>query len=443
MSDLFLNPAYKMDPSLQKHNFPRVEHSEGIRPAGEYYIAPWLPTADGVEDKHLLDYAVITPGKIVALTRDGYVCPAGYLKKWKALADGDTALVYTQTDYDLKVMDLTTGAKLTGTQSYTKAQVATALKSQKLLGTNETLDKFISNPVGVAPYAYYNAFNHSRSKQKSLRNPKNDRFYNYDLQNNIAILCDYVLELPLVPEQAAVQTGSNLGTAVAVTSQTGLWYMDLIQATDFYPLAGDTEMVPWIFSNTTQFARRVTSTRGIKSTGDYLVDEDNSRIYLYHLGAAAALDGLLETSVFQLRHYNSTSDSFVPTNYACVVGAAKPGDYLIPTSKSNWIPATKLSAHYAPTSTVGTAFDQAELQGLFDEVTTIVEEESQVIGQVLEIVHHPRSSAEKVHSFGGHLDATGNYYRDRIPGSSTGGMPQEVSFSKATNKTVVVNIIRK
>lgn len=439
----FLNPAYKMDPSLSRHAFPKVEHSEGIAPAAEFYVAPWLPVADGVYDQHLLDYAVITPGKIVSLSRDGHVCPAGLMKTWKDAASGDTVLTYAQADVDLKVQDLTTGAVVSAAVSYTKAQLLAALKSRGLLAANETLERFIGNPIGVAPYAYFNAFNHSNNKQKSIRTPKNDRFYNYSPQDAVAVLCDYVLELPWVPQISATSTASDIGSAVAVTSQTGLWYWDLQSATAFLPLAQDSDRLPWVFSNSTEFASRKSSTRAIRSTGDYMVDADAGKIFFYGSGSTAAVKALVGPSTIALYHYNSTSDSFLTKNYACVVGPIREGDYLKPTGKSNWMPVSKADGHFTPTSTVGAAFDQAELQGMFDELEQAVEEEALIVGQVLSIVHHPRSSAEMPRSHGAHIAWTSDFYRDRIPGSATAGIPEQLTYSNGANKTVIVNIIKK
>lgn len=62
---------------------PQVEHSEGNRPHVGYVVAPWLPLdeAGGVHDKEVQEYFSVMAGKPVAVSRDGYVVPAGLLDR--------------------------------------------------------------------------------------------------------------------------------------------------------------------------------------------------------------------------------------------------------------------------------------------------------------------------------------------------------------------------
>jgi len=82
---------------------PVVEHSEGIRPHGEFKPAAWLPVQ--FFDKFFEDYFVVMPGKALAFDNDGRLVPAQY---------GLSAATITYTDRDVEagVIDVRTGAAL-------------------------------------------------------------------------------------------------------------------------------------------------------------------------------------------------------------------------------------------------------------------------------------------------------------------------------------------
>lgn len=432
----------KMHPELDKHMLPNIERSEGIRPAGNFTVAPWLPVSGGVKDDRTREYFVILPGKVLSLTADGYVVPAGLGQKLLAAANGDTVLTYTQEDIDNRVQSIVTGSVVAATGNITKGQITTALRTRGIIATDESANDYIGNPVGVAPHPMFNSFVHSNRKHKQLSNPNDYRWHNYNLQNSVTILCDYVLELPWVPEQlGAADAISDLASIKSATaSQLGLWYAEFTAAS-VLPVAQDTEHLPWAFSvdPLSLFDNRVAALRDIRSTGDYAVDSDLQRLYFYHGGTSTAAVGSDVGSVeVQPYHYNSTSDSHVSRNYACVVGDIKPGCFLKPTVNSNLIPVTH--ADYRVSFETGISTDA--LGTAVSQIQQAIRENALIVGQVLEIDHNPQPLVKEIRSYGEHLSFTSEYYRDKLPGSATGGQPSSVIYSKAANKVVSVNLIR-
>ncbi len=452
-----LTQGFKTRDEYVKHFTPNILRSAGVYPTGEFFIAPWLPLAEGLFDQHTGEYFSAMAGKCVALTRDGFVVPAGWLLKFQRAASGDTVLTYTQTDVDNKVYNLATGAVLTATTTVTKGDLTTALRSLLIIRANESCEDYISAPVGVLPYCAFNSFNPLHVTQKGLQRPSTMRKINFSLQKGIAILCDYVLYLPWVPESVATQTASAIGDVTSATAtQAGLYYFSFT-ATGLLPIAQpDGTRVPMTISNTaTHFRKEKFKLAQISATGDFMVNAEQNRIYFFAGSLANATAAIMDKTI-TFYHYNSTSDAHATANYACVVGPVSPGDYLIPTSKSNYIPASYAGAHATIASSltiasdaVGASFDQAELQAIFDNIEAVsvaqqanvqaaLREEGLIIGQVLEIVTEPRDMLEKVQS---HTSSA--YAKDNMPGSATKGLSDSVTFSRAANKRIAVNIIRK
>lgn len=433
---------------------PNVEYSPGIRPAGEFRVAPWLPSADGLYSKQQKDFFTIAPGKILALTRDGWVVPAGFGLKLRAADLTDYVLQYSQNDVDARAMSIVRRAPVAaidlttnGGSGYTKGHIQTALQNAGILRVGESVDNYISSPVGVAPYAFKMSENQSSDPRKYIQNPRDDRFHNFRTQHQVAILCDYVLELPLVPgQQSAAIAGATWGAIHAATAtQSGLWYAIATNA-GIIPVAQDNDQLPWVFATDAQglFANRADSIRDISRTGDYFVDADLNRLYFFHGGAnTAAVEAHFNVVALQVYHYNFTTDTAINSrNFACVVGDVQPGDLLKPTVNSNFIKATAVSPSFAG-GTVSGAFNQSELQGIVDNIQAAVREESLILGQVLEVRHHPRGLLGDVRTIGAENSWTGALMQDRLPGSATGGRPDKLTYAQGANKTVTINIIRK
>ena len=164
---------------------PVVEHSEGVRPHGEFKPAAWLPVK--FFDKYYEEYFVVMPGKVLAFDNQGRVCPAQY-----GLAGA--TVTYTANDVSAGTLDVRTGSAVTAAATFNVADVA------DFMGTGEAMA--VSAPVGVAPYAYWQWAGDGSALDDGF-NPSGYRQHNHNLQHRVAILCDYVLELPLVPAATA------------------------------------------------------------------------------------------------------------------------------------------------------------------------------------------------------------------------------------------------
>lgn len=447
---------------------PKVEYSEGTRPHGEFLPAPWLPlddvtTAGGVYDKYVEEYFSIMPGKVLAFSCEGHLVPAGILKHWKNAGSGAQVLEYKAIDVTQKVIDLGTGSAVTAAKTYTKSALLTALQNRGLLRSNEQLQDFISAPVGVAPYAYYQAMANG-----DPNNPSNLRLHNFNLQHRTAVLCDYVLELPWVPEQKAATDASDLGTVASYTATQPKTYYIEFTDTAYMPIAQSVPRAAWTFSNDSSsiFVTQKTLLRDVKATGDYWIDDSMGRLYFHHGGGSVA-SATSDVNAVQILfyHYNSTNDPSGIGNYACVVGPVCPGDLLKPTDKSNWMPVTQANAHFAYSTAAGTAaldgltFSgtalQAEVEALrdavndeidnaltmFGEIAINAEEQAMSIGQVLEVESQPKDSLELVRTAGQTLAWT--QYLDKMPGSATEGLSDQLTYAGGANKVVRVNIIRR
>lgn len=144
-----------------------LEISEGQRPALELKPAQYLPVK--TQDTYLNDWVVIQAGTVVA------VDPSGDL----VFANGGAArtLTYTANDVGLTV-DYDDG----GHDTY----VTTAKTTSASLPGNK--------PIGVAPYDYYQNLNAGYDSA----NPTGvTKYTNYQIQDKVAVLCDYLIEVPV------------------------------------------------------------------------------------------------------------------------------------------------------------------------------------------------------------------------------------------------------
>ena len=176
-------------------------------PAGEWKPVPWLPVEwQGEASK---DGFVISAGKVVSLTTDGYVIPSGY----RAMALRHSVLVttniisYTQTDVDLRVQDVTTGEPVTEAKNVSATEVVQALMARGILAESDFMDqgtafvagtdahvraglaRYVSPPVGVCAYDVYTWAGTPEGGDQAL--------LNYNKQHLIQFLTDVQLQVPL------------------------------------------------------------------------------------------------------------------------------------------------------------------------------------------------------------------------------------------------------
>ena len=148
-----------------------MEISQGERPALELKPAQYLPVQ--VQDQYLNDWVVIKAGTIVAVDASGDLINAN--------GGARQQLTYTADDVGLTI-DLDDG----GHDSY----VAAAKTTTAYVAGNK--------PVGVAPYDYFQNINAGYDKDASTFNGGPvTKYNNYMYQDKVAILCDYLVEVPV------------------------------------------------------------------------------------------------------------------------------------------------------------------------------------------------------------------------------------------------------
>ena len=116
---------------------PVVEHSEGVRPHGEFMPAAWLPVQ--FFDKYYEAYYVVMPGKILGCDNSGRLIPCQY-------GLPGASITYTDRDVEAGVIDVRTGATLlsAATGTFTVTGVT------DFMGSGEQMS--VSNALGVAPH---------------------------------------------------------------------------------------------------------------------------------------------------------------------------------------------------------------------------------------------------------------------------------------------------
>jgi len=414
---------------------PEVEYSDSVRPHGEFLVAPWIPLAlaGGVYDKAIEEYFSIMAGKAVAFSRDGYVVPAGL----KVHFELSGSLKYTQLDLEQGVWDLVTNKPVDATSvaqhggsGYTVVEVKAALVARNLLDSTENATDFISYPVGVAPYSYYNAFSRG-----SANNPTAYRKHNFNPQPRVAILCDYVLELPMVPGLHTTGTITSLfGFHDNTTNKANSYYWQSVSAGN---IATPTDRTPYTFASDTHhlFVNKKTSLRAVRNVGDYFVDSIADRIYFQHTGGATNAQNESANVTVSLYTYSTESNS----QYSSISGDIKPGDYLIVDHNSNYVVIDDIST--LANLAVGASYNQNEVAAIKIAAAQLLDQNRYVIGQVLEIEQHPKSARELVRTAGQNLPA--NQFLDKLPGTATKGLPDKLTYAGGSDLVARVNIINK
>ena len=227
---------------------PNVEISEGIRPAEELKPAGYLKLVRF--DKYSEDYYVVSAGKVVALDSNGDVVPAGLALQaaaYKAAWDGaggiqsvnraaglaavlaldgytaggalyDTAdldpvasgvPVQTDTGNDVPVTDFAgLGLAALMVENFFTAQGDSEVKriidfdaADMAAADNDIAADVItvSAPIGIAPYNFF------RWAGGDGFNPSQYTHHNYNRQHQVAVLCDYYIELPRIDDKSLIK----------------------------------------------------------------------------------------------------------------------------------------------------------------------------------------------------------------------------------------------
>jgi len=205
----------------QGHITPNFEFSEGIRPAGSFMPAPYLPAVRF--NVYFEEFIVLSGGKVVSFDSSGYVVPAGLRKEAAAYkadfdvngevsADALVTVRYSQNDVTRGVFNSAGVAVVDGEP---------VVKSMFDIATGAPLAEFvtISNPVGLASYNYWT---HPGGNGE---NPAQYNVQNYNLQNKVAFLTDYVVQMPAVTDKATYDAApyAGMGALVATVVKPGMF----------------------------------------------------------------------------------------------------------------------------------------------------------------------------------------------------------------------------
>ncbi len=297
---------------------PNIEHSEGIRPAGEFKPAAWLPVQ--YFDKHFEEFFVVMPGKILAFDNQNRVVPAQY-------GLSGASITYTAQDVEAGVIDVRTGAPLLSGAIGTFAVSGVT----DFMGTGEAMA--VSKPVGIAPYAYFQWGGDGSSLDDGF-NPAAFRKHNHNLQHQVAILCDYVIELPLVPAQTSAEVMNEASNADNVSTFDPLANL---------PVASNTVRTPITFADgastsdvDTRFVNQVDSVAEITQAGDWHIDLETGVISVWASASLGAADDYTVT----YSNYASAPTGTSVSKFASALGDLQPGDFVVCNADSNWIKAS-------------------------------------------------------------------------------------------------------
>lgn len=479
-------------------------HGDTVAPQNDLAAAAWLPISATATNaaagfftydyqRHVFtDKVVIMPGKLVALTREsltgdnsltslnqgtvGRLVPAGVRIAWKAAGGSDAVLEYTAEDVAERIENLCTGLPVTGAVSYTKTQVTANLKLRGLLKNAETLDAFISRPIGVAANVVYAWAGGDGTQPNKLR------FMNYRRENKSTFWTgqDHTLRLPVAPKTTgtvAVPAYTELVDALddLENGSTGFWFegddtvLATLLGTRYTGLTNQTWVGlalgfraiehnlynPLVITNAAGadvsakwLVKEVSSPQLIKKAGDYCVDRDLGILFLYSALADSLpvdIDGTAMTTSYDVAFSYSPVPTAVAGSavapakvFAAVTGAVQPGDYLAYDKYSNFVP------YVARPDETGVAVDgPAAGEASAGTCTVYVAPTSyhrpeDIVGKCYTLDRSPKSDLAAVKTF---HDYDGVSLADRTPGSANDGHPAEIHQSLGGQFAAIVRVL--
>lgn len=380
---------------------PVVEHSEGIRPHGEFKPAAWLPVQ--FYDKYYEEWFVMLPGKMVAFDNDGRVVPAGYG------ISSPLDVTYSTDDVTAGVIDVRTGSALLSANTGTFPVSGV----EDFMGGGETFA--VSKPVGVVPYPYWQWAGDGTDNDDGF-NPAGFRNHNHSLQHRVAILCDYVLELPLVP--ATLSAAESMEQASSGTNTR------TFTAVDNLPLAANTQRTPLAWSEgagapgnvVTKFAVQKDNLTDVLAAGDWYIDLVAGVVTVFSTTMIGTTDYELTYS-----HYASAPTGSNVSKFASALGDLDAGDFLVCNADSNYI--------------VTTTADFKDIMGQVLEIENVLGKDA------LDKVRTAYDPAIGTSAAGGLPAYAGQL--DQMPGSATGGVPDKVHYAGAADKVVRINLVSR
>jgi hypothetical protein len=375
---------------------PVVEHSEGIRPHGEFKPAAWLPVQ--YFDKYYEVWYVALPGKILAFDNDGRVVPAQY-----GLSGAE--ITYTSDDVDAGVIDVRTGETLL------TANIGTFAVSGVTDFMGDGVTAAVSKPVGVAPYGMFQWAGDGSAYDDGY-NPAGLRQHNHNLQHQVAILCDYVLELPLIP-------ASQSATALAYDSYAS--NVVTFTAVANLPVAVNTVRTPIAFTDGTEsnasttFVVQKDNATDIAALGDWHINYTTGVVSCYATSDPGA------GNLYNIAYYHYASAPSSVSKFASAIGDLSAGDFLVCDSNSNF--------------TVATTEDFKDVMGQVLEIENVLDKDA--LGRV-RTAYDPAlstSAAGSLPAYAGQMD--------QMPGSATGGVTDKVHYAGAANLVVRINLVSR
>lgn len=455
---------------------PNWEWSESHRPHFEGQVARWLPVTR--YERELNSWFVVSAGKATAYDRNGDLVLAGYRK---AFAPGaSNVLTYTSDDYNAGTIDLTTGEAYStnGTTSYDTSDITKALRNRGLIRQSEYAMDFISQPIGFASYNYYQAAG------EDVRNPTTYTYHNFKPQELLAVTCDYVGIVPLLPAKETSETMNPDNTDGADGDMetngfgTGGWYnSNQIHAVDryandvaagddivcyvmeYYPIAHSTDETP--ISVTTAGSGALTSEKDsisdVTAAGDYYIDHDVGVLFLYESGGDDVPTGWATADTITYYHYESgvSAGASRVSSYFCATGDLKEGDFVTFNADSNLVPAELDIANADGYDAGGSAYssDPAYDSGSDAVISRQLEQaimnyQNGIVGQVIGEMAYPRDALERVRT-AYESGTSPNIYTGmtnaimKTSGSATGGRSSQLTYSNSGEKLLIVNLIHR
>lgn len=386
---------------------PNMEYSGGIRPHFDSMPASWLPVT--FWDKHYENWLVCTAGKLISVDPQGRIVPGQYML-------GSSTVTYTNNDVSAQTIDVRTGSACTSAS--VSASPITLSGVSAWMGVTG-LSWAAKSPIGAAPYSYIQWAGDGSSNDDGT-NPAYYRNHNYNMQHRVAALCDYVIELPVVP---ASQSATDLTVSSNVNN------VCTFAAVSNLPVAKNTTRTAISFTDgnatdaSSKFVNEVDSLSDLAAAGDWHINLTTGVVSVYTTTS-------ISTSDYQVAYYHYASAPSTVSVFACAVGNPLPGDFLKCDTNSNWQVATP----------------KVYGDGVTDDFDTF----SHIMGQVLNIHTFPQAYLDRVRTAYPSLstDATGSLpgtagQMDQMPGSASGGYQTNIHYSGAANLTAIVNMVSR
>jgi hypothetical protein len=266
----------------------------------------------------------------------------------------------------------------------------------------------VSKPAGVAPYAIYQWAGDGSELDDGF-NPAGYRKHNHNLQHQMAILCDYVLELPLVPASTASENMTEDSFADNKVTFDALANL---------PVAANTVRTEITFGDGTETDSATRFVRQL-AAGDWHIDLTTGVITAWASGALGA--GNLYTVDYS--NYAAAPTGSNVSKFACALGDLKAGDFVEANADSNFVKADPSSVNFA------------DILGQVLEVENVLDKDA--LSRVRTAYDPPldTDAAGGLPGYAGQLD--------QMPGSASGGVPDKVHYAGAANLVVRINLISR